>query len=380
MVNRILEKVLKDRFFKGKAIILTGPRQVGKTTLSKKILTDFENKGLKVKKINCDNPTEREMLSEKDITYLTGLVNDAKIVFIDEGQKVNSIGQTLKLLVDHYGKDVQILVTGSSSFNLLDQTEEPLTGRKYVYTLYPFSFSELYSNDLLLANKKLEEHLIYGSYPDVVVNQDTFDDKREVLGELASSQLYKDILEFQEIKNSNVLRTLLEALALQLGSEVSYTELASTIGINKNTVEKYIDLLEKNFVIFRLHPYAKNKRRTIKKSKKIFFYDLGIRNTLINNFNSLHLRNDIGGLWENFLIIERIKKQMYERTFSNNYFWRSYDGQEIDWLEEVDDKLSGYEFKWNTRKKSKVPKLWSETYPDTKYEIITSENYSKFIM
>ena len=380
MINRLLEKTLKKKFFCGKALILVGPRQVGKTTLSKKIINDFKEKKYKIKKINCDNPTERKMLLDKDLEYLIKLVGDANIIFIDEGQKVESIGQTIKLLVDYYGKKIQILVTGSSSFNLLDKTQETLTGRKYVYKLYPFSFAELYGDDFMQATKELEQHLIYGNYPDIVIHQKTFIDKRESLEEISSSQLYKDILEFQEIKNSNILRSLLESLALQLGSEVSYTELASIIGINKNTVERYIDLLEKNFVIFRLHPYAKNKRRAIKKSKKIYFYDLGVRNTLINNFNPLNLRNDVGGLWENFIIIERIKKQSYKRIYSNNYFWRSYDGQEIDWLEERDSKLYSYEFKWKTHKKIKPPKLWLNTYTKAKFQVITPRNYLDFIV
>ncbi|MBI3671470.1 ATP-binding protein [Candidatus Azambacteria bacterium] len=269
-------------------------------------------------------------MSDRDIEFLEKLMDDADIIFIDEGQKVKTIGQTIKLLVDHYKEKKQVLVTGSSSFNLLDKTQEALTGRKRVYNLYPLSFPELYpKKDRLQIAKELETHLIYGSYPDVI-NQKGFSEKREALEELASSQLYRDILEF---------------------------------------------------IVFRLPPYFSNKRKEITKLKKIYFFDVGIRNILINNLNLLDTRSDAGALWENFLIAERMKKRAYEKIHSNQYFWRTYDQKEIDLIEERDGKLYGYEFKWNAKKRSpKAPKDWLEAYSNSSYEVITLENYFDFIL
>ncbi len=377
--ERSIKDDIKNKFFKGKAVILVGPRQVGKTTLSEKIITEYEQSGKNIKRINCDNPTDREILLNKDLEFLMKVVGDADIVFIDEGQKVATIGQTIKLLVDHYKDKKQILVTGSSSFNLLDQTQEALTGRKYVYKLYPLSFEELYpEKDFLKISKELETHLIYGNYPDVINNPD-FDGKRAVLNELSSSQLYKDILEFQEVKDSTTIRNLLKALALQIGSEVSYTELSVIVGIDKKTVERYVDLLEKSFIVFRLSPYFKNKRKEISKLRKIYFFDLGVRNTIINNFNPLDMRNDTGFLWENFLMVERMKKRAYNNIYANQYFWRTYDQKEIDLVEEYGGELHGYEFKWNTKKTSKAPKGWLKTYKNASYEVITPDNYLEFV-
>lgn len=377
-LNRTIKKDIESKFFQGKAILLVGPRQVGKTTLSEDIISGFENNGYKIKKLNCDNPTDRDVLTNRDIEFLVKIIGEADIVFIDEGQKVTSIGQTLKLLVDYYKSEKQILVTGSSSFNLLDKTQEPLTGRKFVYHLYPLSISEIYQNkDFAKISKELESHLIYGNYPDVVGKPD-FSIKREILEELTSSQLYKDILEFQEVKDSDTIRNLLKALALQIGSEVSYTELSQTLSISKNTVERYVDLLEKNFIIFRLSPYSASKRKEITKLRKIYFLDLGVRNTLINNLNELKLRTDVGALWENFLIIERIKKIKYEKMYTNQYFWRTYDKKEVDWVEDRDGKLFGYEFTWNVKKAKKAPEDWL-LYDNASYKIINKDNYLDFI-
>lgn len=332
------------------------------------------------RKFNCDNPTDREFLSNKDLEFLKNLIGKNKVIFIDEGQKVETIGQTLKLLVDYYGKEKQILVTGSSSFNLLDKTQEALTGRKYVYHLFTLSLEEAYSDkNLLLIAKQLEFFLICGNYPEIV-KQDSFDEKIKLIREMASSYLYRDILEFQQVKNSNIIANLLKALALQIGNEVSYTELANLLGIDKNTVERYVDLLEKSYIIFRLPPYATNKRKEISKLRKIYFYDLGIRNAVINNFNFLKDRGDVGALWENFVLVERIKFQAYHEIYANNYFWRTYDGAEVDLVEEREGKLVGYEFKWNSKKrKMKVPGLWKK-YEKSSYEIITPQNMSEFII
>ena len=356
MYNRSIQSQISEKMFKGKAIIIVGPRQVGKTTISNSLIND-SGYAKNIIKFNCDNPTDRNKLNNRDFEFLDFLIGNKKIIFIDEAQKVETIGQTIKLLVDGYKNKKQIIATGSSSINLLDKTEEPLTGRKIVFKLYPLSLDELYPDkDLLKISKEMEMLLIYGSYPEVI-NANGANDKEEILRELSSSYLYKDIFEFQEIKNSSVLTSLLKALALQVGSEVSYNELSNIIGIDKKTVERYINLLEKNYIIFRLPPYAKNKRRTISKLRKIYFYDLGIRNTIINNYNLLSDRNDIGALWENFVIIERFKKQEYEKLYTNNYFLRTYDGAEIDLIEERGGKIEGYEFKWKSRSGVKTKQL-----------------------
>lgn len=379
MYKRLLEYQIKQNFFKGKAIIIVGARQTGKTTLCLELLKDLNQKN-NSKIFNCDNPTDREVLSNKDLEFLVNLIGDTRLILIDEGQKVESIGQTLKLLVDHYKNKKQILVTGSSSLNLLDKTQEPLTGRKFVYHLFPLSLEEIYPDrNLLKLIKELETSTIYGSYPEVV-SQKSFEDKTNLLRELVSSYLYKDILEFQKIKSPNIIVNLVKALSLQIGSEVSYTELANLLKVDKKTVEHYVDILEKNYIIFRLSPFIRNKRKIISKLRKIYFYDLGIRNAVINNFNFLNERNDIGPLWKNLMIVERLKYQTYHKIYADNYFWRTYDGAEVDLVEERGGKLHGFEFKWNTRnRKAKPPLRWKE-YPQTTYSIVTPKNLSGFVI
>jgi len=378
MYKRLIEGQIKDRFFQGKVIILTGARQTGKTTLALKIV---KNLGLEdnVKIFNCDNPTDRKSLDNKDLDFLKGITGDAKVIFIDEGQKVESIGQTLKLLVDYYQNKKQILVTGSSSFNLLDKTQEALTGRKFVFNLFPLSLEEMFGGkDQLAISKNLEALLIYGNYPEIA-GQVSFENKEDLLKELTSSYLYNDILEFQQIRNSAVISDLLKALAFQIGNEVSYTELAKLLGIDKNTVERYVQLLEKNYIIFRLSPYATNKRKEISKLRKVYFYDIGIRNAIINNFNFLNNRDDAGALWENFILVERIKFQNYHKIYANNYFWRTYDGAEVDLVEERNGKLFGYEFKWSDKKRKKsAPGLWKK-YRESSYKVITPGNMDDFV-
>lgn len=374
MYKRILEDKIKEKFFKGKAIIIVGARQTGKTTLSLKIVDEF-----RTKKFNCDNPTDRDLLSNRDLEFLKSLVGDAKVVLIDEGQKVENLGQTLKLLVDHYKKEKQIIVTGSSSFNILDKTEEPLTGRKFVFNLFPLSIEEIYPDkDVSLIMKELETYLVYGSYPEVQVKT-RMEEKQEVIHEISESYLYKDVFEFQKIKKSTTLDNLLRALALQIGGEVSYTELSNIVGIDKKTVENYIDILEKNYIIFRLYPYAQNKRKVISKLKKVYFWDLGIRNSIINNFNFLNFRNDVGALWENFCILERLKYQSYHKIYSNNYFWRTYEGAEMDLIEEREGKLYAYEFKWSDKKKIKEP-LFLKDYKVSSFSLISPKNLKGFII
>lgn len=374
---RILQKRLKKDSFKGKALVIIGPRQIGKTTLIKELLKSFKKE--KIKHINCDNPSDLESLEEKNLEFLEGLVGNSKILFIDEAHKVPNIGQTLKILVDHYGKKLQIFVTASSSINLLYKTQEPLTGRKFVYNLYPLSMEEIYPDkNFLKIQKELEQLLIFGSYPEIVKRK-SFEEKIELLHELLSSYLYKDILEFQQIKNPNLINKLLKALALQVGQEVSYNELSSLLGVDKSTIERYVDLLEKCFVIFRLSPYTQNKRKELSRLRKIYFYDLGIRNAIINNFNFLDSRDDIGRLFENFMVVERLKYREYHRIYADQYFWRTYDGSEVDLVEEREGKLFGYEFKWKHKKWSKEPLKFLE-YKNSSYEVITSKNLDGLII
>jgi len=276
--------------------------------------------------------------------------------------------------VDFYKQKKQILLTGSSSLNLLDDTQEPLTGRKFVYTLLPLSLEEIYPNkNYLKILKKLKQLMIFGTYPEIVT-QNSFQDKQDLLKELSASYIYKDILEFQKIKSPDVLVKLLKALPLQIGSQISYNELANTVGIDKKTIKKYIWLLEKNFVIFRLKPFTKNKRREISKLKKIYFYDNGIRNAIINNFNFLSQRQDVGALWKNFMITQRMKYRVYHKIKAEQYFWRTYNGNEINLIEEKTNKLKGYKFKWKDRKKTKKAVPWLDSY-----QIITKKYLKSFV-
>lgn len=377
MYKRLLGEKIKNDFFQGKIIILAGARQVGKTTLCNEILAGFKDK-YKIKIFNGDYFEDNDRLSKNSLEYLKNLVEDFDVIFIDEGQKIKTIGTTLKILVDHYGKDKQIIVTGSSSFNLLDNTEEYLTGRKFVHYMYPISFEEMNPNkDYMFLLNNLDNILKYGSYPEVA-SMTNMSDKERKLKEIVSSYLYKDIFELDNVKKSSVLLNLVKALAFQIGSEVSYNELANTLGINRRTVENYIDLLEKNYIIFRLHPYFPNKRREIKRPKKIYFHDVGIRNAIIGNFNDIIPRNDAGALWENFLISERIKYQEYHNIYCSNFFWRTRDGAEVDFVEERDGKMYGYEMKMGDNNK-KPPASWLE-YKNSEYKVINKENLKGFII
>ena len=344
LFKRTITRKLLNDFFQGRALILVGARQTGKTTLVRMALEQLGDR-YTVKTINGDDPLERDALTDKSLDYLRRVLGDAQILFVDEGQKIRTIGQSVKLLVDYFGSQRQIIVTGSSTLNLLDATQEPLTGRKFVYILHPLAISEIFPRpDFLDLQKNLEERLLYGSYPRVV-QQTSFEAKIRELRELVASYLYRDILELQQVKSPDLLHRLLQALALQIGSGVSYTELAQTVGADKNTVERYIQLLEHSFVIFRLPPYAANQRRAISKLRKIYFWDTGIRNALIQNFNPLDLRTDSGALFENWMIAERLKRNAYEGKLVTSYFWRTYDGNEIDYLEESGGQVQGYEFK-----------------------------------
>lgn len=373
-VNRLLINTVKKRFFQKKAIILIGPRQVGKTTLLHQLVR--EELPSDVLMLNCDEPDIKLLLENSSSTELKNLIGRRKIVLIDEAQRITNIGITLKLIVDNIS-DIQLIVTGSSAFEINNKINEPLTGRKIEYHLYPFSTAELVSHTSELEETRLLEHrLIYGFYPDIVNNPS---ESIEFLNQLINSYLYKDILIYKDIRRSEDLNKLLTAVALQVGNEVSYSELGRIVGMDNETVERYLNLLEKVFVIFRLPSFSRNLRNELKKSRKIYFYDNGVRNALINNFQPMSLRNDVGALWENFLISERKKYNEYKRLFVNTYFWRTHTQQEIDYIEEHSGKLFAYEFKWNEKKKAKLPNLFTNAYPDHEFQVINRENYMQFI-
>ena len=371
IIRTIAEKVQKS-IFKSDVIIIVWPRQVGKTTLLKTLLEKVLPE--KIIQFNGDFFQDRQDLqfrSEKEM-YL--LFSRYEYIVIDEAQKVENIGNILKSLRDAYGETKQILVTGSSTLGLLDQTTEPLTGRKKIFYLYPIAFSELNTTIWLRsARARLEETLLYGMYPQVLSYPD-INAKKEKLQDIVSGQLYRDILEFQDIKNPDILHRLLELLAIRIGSEVSYHSIAQLLGVSQQTIERYIDLLEKSFVIFRLRPYMTNKTKEVTKMKKIYFYDLGIRNSLLRSFQSLWLRTDLGALWENYCILERRKNIAYNRSHLEQYFWRTKAQEEIDYLEVSDHIVSGYEYKWQEQKYT-PPKAFTWAYPWVPVELIHHENY-----
>lgn len=372
LIKRTIQKRVEKSLFKGKVVVIYGARQVGKTTLIKEIQKKHFRDAVY---LNCDEPDIREAFTEATSTELKSFIGDKKLVFLDEAQRVKNIGITLKLLVDNY-PNTQVVATGSSSFDLSNEIVEPLTGRKREFYLHPFSLKELeqiYSK--LETRRILERRMLMGMYPEVVKRQS---EAETTLKEISRSYLYKDVLRYQKIKNPDVLERLLQALALQIGNEVSYNELASLLGIDKKTVARYIWILEKAFVIFRLGPYSRNLRKELRKLRKIYFFDMGIRNALINNLNPLRLRQDVGALWENFMISERVKINSNRGSDKRVYFWRTHQQQEIDYLEEAGGKLYGFEFKWR-REKFRKPKAFLDAYPGSKLELVNKENYEKFL-
>jgi len=374
MINRKIEKNIVENLFKGKVIIIYGAKQVGKTTLVKKIADDYKGQS---SYFNCDLISVQDALSIPEANRIKDFLGDHNIIILDEAQRIKNIGPTLKILIDTY-PELQIIATGSSSFDLANEINEPLTGRKIVFNLFPLSVEEIMGdNGFLYIDSKLEKILRYGTYPDVFFSEDK--EAASKLEEIASSYLFKDILSFDKIKKSSIIVKLLQLLALQVGSEVSYNELATKLGINRITVEKYIDILEQCFILFRINSFSRNLRNEISKAIKIYFYDLGVRNILIKNLNPLDIRNDAGFLWENFCILERIKRNKYNNIFANYYFWRTYDQKEIDFIEERDGKLFAYEFKLN-KEHSKAPSIFLETYKNSQYQTINRENYYKFLM
>ena len=375
-IRRDLQSILDSKLGKGKAIILIGPRQVGKTTLLKKMLAAADQNN-QVQYWNCDEGDVRAMLSEVSTARLKSLIGSSRLIVIDEAQRVQNIGLTLKLIHDNF-PDLQLAVTGSSSLDLSNTINEPLTGRKFEYNLFPFSTNELVLHTSLLEERRqLENRLVYGLYPDVVNNPG---DEKEILSNIVSSYLYKDVFEFQDVRKPAVIEKLVQALALQIGSEVSFNELGNLLGIDTLTVQRYVDLLEKAYVIFHLHSYSRNVRNELKKSIKIYFYDNGIRNAVIANYAPCELRNDLGALWENFLISERVKNNAFHNRSAKYYFWRTTQKQEIDFIEEGDGVLSAFEFKYNPNKGSaKCPLTFVKNYPEISFTVITKENYTDFV-
>jgi len=370
MIQRELSKYILEDWDSKKAIVLLGPRQVGKTTLINDLVNDKS-----VLKLNGDDPQTRIQLSDVNFNFLKNLVLDYEIIFIDEAQRIENIGLAIKMLVDAK-LNKQIIVTGSSSLDLANKINEPLTGRKWEHQLFPLSWREI-RNEYTFANaiSRLEEFLIYGMYPEVV----TSSQKRKVLLQLSGSYLYKDILELVNIKMPDLLIKLLNALALQLGNEVSYNELAKILGVDRLTVVNYIDLLEKAFVIFRLHPYSTNQRNEITAKPKIYFYDNGIRNAIIGQFSPIKSRNDIGALFENFIISEKFKRLTYDGFYGKMHYWRNAQQAEIDFLEILENKINIYEIKYNPKVKVKFTKSFTEKYyPENKF-VINSENFWEYL-
>ncbi len=374
MILRELSSVVKEKIGKGKAIIILGARQTGKTTLVKSFLPENKSEGLF---LDADNVEVQTLLTNPNLERLKNIIGKATLVIVDEAQRIPNIGLTLKLIIDNL-PSIQLLITGSSSLELADLTNEPLTGRKWEYFMFPISWKELsdsvgYSNALL----QLENRLIFGMYPEVVIN---VGEERERLNLLSQSYLYKDILSLGVIRKPEVLVKLLKALAFQVGNEVSLNELGQLIGADKITVSTYLSLLEKTFVIFRLQPLSRNLRNEISSTRKIYFYDNGIRNALINNFAPLELRQDVGALWENFMISERVKANHYRKRWATTYFWRTQTQQEIDYVEEIDGKFKAFEFKWKKQTPVKIPTSFSEAYKPEQFTVVSKENFTDFLL
>ena len=358
-----------------KVVVLLGSRRTGKTILLQMILDELDEKYLL---LNGDDFTTLSLFEPRTAEHFKSVLGNIKLLVIDEAQQIPEIGKSLKLIVDSI-PEIRVLITGSSAFDMLNKIGEPLTGRKTTFYLYPFSQEEYNKSENIVETKsRLNERLIFGNYPELI----HLNGKQEItnyLKELASSYLLKDILTFEGIKNADKILNLLKLIAFQIGKEVSLHELGRQLGLHKNTVDKYLDLLSKTFVIFSINAFSRNLRNEISKSKRWYFYDNGIRNILIENVNPLQSRNDIGELWENYLVSERLKFQQYNQILCSNYFWRTYQQQEIDWIEEREGKLFAYEIKWNAKKKVKMPTAWKKGYPDSSFEVINQENYLNWI-
>ena len=372
MINRIIKSSILSDYKRRKVIVLLGARQVGKTTLLSELCEGKD----RVLSLNCDNVDDVLALEGKTTTELRQLLSSYELVFIDEAQRVKNVGLTLKMIGD-LKLETQVVVTGSSSLDMADEINEPATGRLIEYNLFPFSLPELalYSSERE-ENRLLETRLIYGLYPEVVTEPG---DAKRTLMTLTNNYLYKDLFAYKGIKKPELIQKLVRALALQLGSEVSYNELSNLLGVDRGTVETYINLLEKCFVVFRLDSFSRNLRNEIKKGKKVYFYDNGVRNAVLSNFAPLELRNDVGALWENLMVSERVKRNAYSGNYAQLFFWRTHEQQEIDLIEEQDGMLHTFEFKWNGKARSSQPKVFASSYPSSTYEVITPENYWAFL-
>jgi predicted AAA+ superfamily ATPase len=374
MIARTQHRNITEWLGKGKAVIVIGPRQVGKTTLVRQITQNLNPKTLW---LTGDDPETRSLLDNISLARLQNIIGQNEVVVVDEAQRFTNAGLTLKLITDHLPQ-VQLFVTGSSSLDLAAQTKESLTGRKIEFHLYPLSYVEMCAEHGYLTERSLLEHrMLYGYYPEVV--QKDPPQAQKILNDLSDGLMYKDLLSLDQIKKPSLLVKLLQALALQLGSEVRYLEVAQTIGADPLTVERYTDLLEQSFVLFRLPSLSRNARNEIKKGRKIYFYDNGIRNAILKNFSPLALRNDTGALWENFLLAERMKRNAYTDYFCNTYFWRTTTQQEIDYVEDANGRLHAFEFKWQPKKSARFPAAFLENYPGSQTTLINNENFDAFV-
>ena len=374
MIQRKLDVQIEQQLFKGKAVIVIGPRQVGKTTLLKSLVARSDKRVLT---LNCDEPDTQAMLTNTNVVKLRSIIADNNLLIIDEAQKVDNIGLTIKLIVDNIN-GVQVIATGSSALELRNRLNEPLTGRKFEYLMFPISSGELIDTfGLLEESRTLENRLIYGSYPDIITHPEQ---ARQYLSNLTQSYLYKDILSLNDVRKPQLLDRLLQALAFQVGSDVSTNELAHTIQTDNKTIDKYIDLLEKCYVVFRLGGLSRNLRSELKRAKKIYFYDNGVRNAIIQQFAPVQLRNDMGALWENFFIAERMKRNNYGGHYCNSYFWRTTLQQEIDLVEESDGVMTAFEIKWNHNRKPIFPKSFLESYNVKETVVVTRDNYLDYLL
>jgi uncharacterized protein len=375
MIHRAIENQVRSRLFGGKTILLLGPRQVGKTTLARAIVQGLppETSALW---LTGDDPEAVQVLSNATLARLRMLVANHRLLVIDEAQRIANVGLTLKLLHDNF-PEVQVLATGSSALDLAEQIAEPLTGRKLEYLMLPISFSELVKHHGLVEERGSMAHrLVYGTYPEVL---NAVGLERETLNLLANSYLYKDLFRLEQLKKPILLENIVRTLAFQVGNEVSYAEIGQLVGASPQTVEKYVDLLEKAFIVFRLQALSRNARNEIKKSRKIYFYDNGIRNAVIGNFSTLETRTDVGKLWENYLVAERCKRMLYQQTYAKSYFWRTVEQQEVDYVEELDGNFAAFEFKWNPGDKAKLPGAFAQNYQPSSFLVVSRDNYDLFL-
>lgn len=375
-LERAVIEDFKKKIVANKVLILLGARRVGKTELIKNYLKEIPSESYL--QLNGEDINDINLLRERSVNNYKRLLNGIDLLVIDEAQNVPEIGQILKLIVDTI-EGIKIVATGSSMFDLSNKLGEPLVGRKNTIYLFPLAQIEFSKNENYKQTiENLEERLLFGGYPELI-QYESWEDKKEYLFEIINSYLLKDILVFEGIKHADKIYDLLRLIAYQIGKEVSIQELANQLQLSKNTVSNYLDLLSKVFILFKIEGFSRNLRKEIVKSSRWYFYDNGIRNAIINNFNTLDLRNDVGVLWENYLAYERIKKQNYQKIKTSNYFWRTYDQQELDWLEEIGDELQGFEFKWNENKKAKIPTAFTKAYPEAIFNLINKSNYLDFI-